>query len=43
VIVRLLRQLVPPFLLAGKWIVVLVCYLDDSGKDPQNRITTIAG
>jgi len=22
---------------------VLVCYLDDSGKDPQNRITTIAG
>lgn len=22
---------------------MLVCYLDDSGKDPQNRITTIAG
>jgi hypothetical protein len=22
---------------------VLVCYLDDSGKDSQNRITTIAG
>jgi Protein of unknown function (DUF3800) len=22
---------------------VLVCYLDDSGKDPQNSITTIAG
>jgi hypothetical protein len=22
---------------------VLVCYLDDSGKDPQNPITTIAG
>jgi hypothetical protein len=22
---------------------VLVCYLDDSGKDPQNRITTLAG
>jgi hypothetical protein len=30
-------------LLAGRWIVVLVCYLDDSGKDPQNRITTVAG
>jgi hypothetical protein len=30
-------------LLAGKLVVVLVCYLDDSGKDPQNRITTIAG
>jgi hypothetical protein len=22
---------------------VLVCYLDDSGKDPQNPITTVAG
>jgi hypothetical protein len=22
---------------------VLVCYLDDSGKDPQNSITTLAG
>jgi hypothetical protein len=22
---------------------MLVCYLDDSGKDPQNAITTIAG
>jgi hypothetical protein len=22
---------------------VLACYLDDSGKDPQNPITTIAG
>jgi hypothetical protein len=30
-------------LLAGRWIVVLVCYLDDSGKDPQNRITMVAG
>jgi hypothetical protein len=38
-----LRQLVPASLLCGKWIVVLVCYLDDSGKDPQNPITTIAG
>ena len=27
----------------GRWIVVLVCYLDDSGKDPQNPITTLAG
>jgi hypothetical protein len=43
VIVRPLRQLVPPYLLAGRWIVVLVCYLDDSGKDPQNPITTLAG
>jgi hypothetical protein len=42
-IVRPLRQLVPPYLLAGKWIVVLVCYLDDSGKDPQSSITTLAG
>ena len=24
-------------------IIVFVCYLDDSGKDPQNRITTIGG
>jgi hypothetical protein len=24
-------------------LVVLVCYLDDSGKDPQNPITTLAG
>ena len=31
------------YLLAGRWIVVLVCYLDDSGKDPQNPITTLAG
>lgn len=38
-----LHRLVPPSLLVGKWIAVLVCYLDDSGKDPQNRITTIAG
>lgn len=22
---------------------MLVCYLDDSGKDPQNPITTVAG
>lgn len=43
VVVRPLRQLVPPYLLAGRWIVVLVCYLDDSVKDPQNPITTLAG
>jgi hypothetical protein len=24
-------------------MIVLVCYLDDSGKDPQNPITTVAG
>jgi hypothetical protein len=35
--------LIPPSLLAGRWVVVLVCYLDDSGKDPQNPISTIAG
>ena len=40
---RPLRQLVPPYMLRGRWIVVLVCYLDDSGKDPQNPITTLAG
>jgi|SRR5580692_2299326 hypothetical protein len=38
-----LTCLVPSCLRAGKWLVVLVCYLDDSGKDPQNRITTVAG
>jgi uncharacterized protein DUF3800 len=38
-----LHRLVPQGLLAGKWLVVLVCYLDDSGKDPQNRVTTVAG
>jgi hypothetical protein len=30
-------------LFGGRWLVVLVCYLDDSGKDPQNPITTVAG
>ncbi len=38
-----LHRLVPRSLLAGRCIVVLVCYLDDSGKDPQNPITCIAG
>jgi hypothetical protein len=38
-----LRQLVPASILAGRWIGVLVCYLDDSGKDRQNPITTVAG
>ena len=38
-----LRQLIPPSLLARRWIAVLVCYLDDSGTDPQNRIITLAG
>lgn len=38
-----LHRLIPPSLLAGRWIVVLVCYLDDSGKDPQNSISTVAG
>jgi hypothetical protein len=40
---RPLTQLVPPSLLQGRWIVVLVCYLDDSGKDSQNAVTTLAG
>ena len=40
---RPLRRLVPPYMLEGRWIVVLVCYLDDSGKDPQNPVTTLAG
>jgi hypothetical protein len=38
-----LHQLIPPSLLDERWVVVLVCYLDDSGKDPQNPVTTIAG
>jgi hypothetical protein len=38
-----LHNLVPRSLLTGRWVVVLVCYLDDSGKDPQNPITTLAG
>jgi hypothetical protein len=38
-----LHQSVPPTLLAGRWVLVLVCYLDDSGKDPQNRVSTVAG
>src|ERR1700740_1838451 len=42
-IARRLRQLVPPYMLVGRWIAVLVCYLDDSEKDPQNPITTLAG
>ncbi|MGF1608241.1 MAG: DUF3800 domain-containing protein [Kiloniellales bacterium] len=37
------HQTLPPSLLAKRLIVVLVCYLDDSGKDPQNPITTLAG
>jgi len=38
-----LHQLLPASLLAGRWIVVLVCYLDDSGGDPQNVVETLAG
>jgi Protein of unknown function (DUF3800) len=38
-----LRRLVPQSVLAGRWLLVLVCYLDDSGKDPQSRITNLAG
>jgi hypothetical protein len=38
-----LHRLIPSSLLSGKWLFVLVCYLDDSGKDPQNTVTTLAG
>lgn len=40
---RTLAECVPFSRSPGRWIVVLVCYLDDSGKDPQNRCTTLAG
>src|SRR6185312_10745357 len=33
----------PPIGALGGWLAVFVCYLDDSGKDKQNRITTVAG
>src|SRR5215472_15478983 len=35
-----LLQLPPRAPEIGRWIAVFVCYLDDSGKDPQNPITT---
>jgi len=38
-----LRHLVPSSVLAGRWVVVLVCYLDDSGKDKHNPITSLGG
>jgi hypothetical protein len=38
-----LHGLLPRSIIAGRWLLVLVCYLDDSGKDPQNRVTTLAG
>jgi hypothetical protein len=40
---RPLRPLLPLSLLGAKWLVVLVCYWDDSGTDPQNRLVTVAG
>ena len=40
---RRLSQLIPRSILAGRWVAVLVCYLDDSGKDSQNRVTALAG
>lgn len=33
----------PVSLLAARIFTVLACYLDDSGKDPQSSITTVAG
>jgi len=38
-----MSKLIPSYMLRGRWIVVLVCYLDDSGKDSQNPLTSIAG
>jgi Protein of unknown function (DUF3800) len=38
-----LRELSSRNVRAGRWLLVLTCYLDDSGKDPQNRVTTLAG
>src|SRR5262249_52733776 len=38
-----LARCLPSSLRAGRLLVVLVCYLDDSGKDPQNPITCLAG
>ena len=26
-----------------RWLIVLVCYLDDKGQHPQSPITTLAG
>jgi len=40
---RKLSDLIPRSVLAGRRVAVLVCYLDDSGKDPQNRITALGG
>ena len=37
------KVLPPRSIWERRWIVVLVCYLDDSGRDSQSRITTIAG
>jgi Protein of unknown function (DUF3800) len=38
-----IHGILPPSLLTRRWLAMLVCYLDDSGKDAQNSITTIAG
>jgi Protein of unknown function (DUF3800) len=38
-----MHRVVPRSLLTWRLIAVLICYLDDSGKDQQNRITTLAG
>lgn len=38
-----LHKLIPPGILAGRLVAVLVCYLDDSGKHAQSPITTVAG
>ena len=41
--VRGLHDSLPSSLIAGRWLAVLVCYLDDSGSYPQNSVTTLAG
>jgi uncharacterized protein DUF3800 len=38
-----LHGVLPRSLLAGRCLLVLVAYLDDSGKDSQNPITTLGG
>jgi hypothetical protein len=38
-----LSQVVPASVIRGRWVVVLVCYLDESGTDPQNPVITVGG
>jgi hypothetical protein len=38
-----LHGALPASVRLGRWLIVLVCYLDDSGKDQQSDVTTLAG